>query len=1017
MRRAAVCVALLVIACAGGVSAKVTWQRGPYMETYGLDRPWESKGLTRVTMKPRPGVAEAVLCDKGRATLPLVTPARGKPNSAYYRQVAASLKKYLDAATGASFKVVGDNTNPKRGIFIGPCERAGLKPFIAQAAKLEPEHFLVSAFADGVVLIGRDVDTRDHRGNMGLSMMSRFDARGTYFAACDFLERFVGVRFYLPGDLGTFIPYLNNRTVVEPPVGYTDGPVFEMRLASTGNYLTKDHKLLGYTKREGVLWMIALRNADYYRWKSGHSDNYWHEFYAKDHPEWFAMRADGSRMVGKRGQHSSQRCYSNEEAFQEHLRAIDRYYKTGEGRRKFANTPPNEKYIYWWPNDGYRGCECNGCLALTDKDGPHNMRLRRLIWGYTAKLARAAQKRWPGKTVIGSFYSGWSGGPGDIKLPGNVSFMVMQTWTAYLKEPAYWDSVTKALEAKMALVRSPVAIWEHYTHRPRIANRMDAPYLVPHYLQKYVRYLRGKSSGVYLNGHQTGNFALDGYANYLYKKLLWNPDMDVDAALEEYCRLMFGPASPQALQYYRTVIDRWENVRWQNLSEDELQRPHGGLKWTRYYKDTYPRDVRMKLKSVLAQGLACTTKGTAYHARTDYLVKGVAPFFSQGEFLDQGSVKTAECARLTPKIDGTLDEWKGVSPLTMKNNVNGADVTAWTEVYTAYDSTTFYMAVRAHEPDAIEALPAGGAAMRDKLKLWRHDSVEMFLCTEQPGLKEAMLNLADQYHQFIIDPNGNLFDGYKSINAKGLDATKNIPIKYVARKGKDGYVIEAAIPFAALNAVPPKPGSHWIVNFFRNRPRKGQGEPIHAWSPTLASAHDRSRYGKLVFPSKTVWRSDFTNPKALKQKVWAYRKDTKVTRKVVDGRLVVHVKTGDLGGATYTDVRIDCHTQPSRVLLKKPVKFEWRFRGEGKAGHLYIVARASADGPRAVHLRTITHKARRLLGTGWNVATADKPLLSKGGKPNVTELPSLAHCIVTLRIGPKSDFTFEIDYFKLMERE
>jgi len=679
----------MAIACPGGVSAEVTWQRGPYLETYGLERPWESKGLTPVTMKPQARVAEVVICNQGRAALPLVTPARGKPNSGYYRQVAAFLKTYLEAATGASFEIVVDTTTPKRGLFIGPCECEGLKAFIARAGKLEPEHFLVSAVADGLVLIGRDVGKKDKRGNISLSMRHNRQARGTFFAACDFLERFVGVRFYLPGDLGTYIPYLNNCAVVMPPVGYTDGPAFEMRLASTGNYLTKDHELLGYTRPEGAAWMIALRNADYYGWKSGHTDGYWHTFYAEDHPQWFALRPDGSRMVGKRGEHSSQRCYSNEDAFQEHLRAIDQYYKTGQGRKKFSGCPPNEKYIYWWPNDGFRGCVCKGCLALTDDDAPHNMRLRRLIWGYTAKLARAAQKRWPGKTVIGSFYGSWSGGPGDIKLPGNVSFMLMQTWTAYLKEPAYWDSVTRTLEAKMSLVDSPVALWEHYTHRPRIANRMDAPYLVPHYLQKYVRYLRGKASGVYLNGHQTGSFALDGHANYLYKKLLWNPDLNVDATLEEYCRLMFGPASPEVLYYYSTIIDRWENIRWKNLSEDELRRPHGGLKWTRYYKDTYPRDVRMKLKSALAKGLARTTKGTAYHARTDYLVKGVAPFFSQGEFLDQGSVKTAECARLTPTVDGALEDWKDVRPLTMKNNVNGADVTARTEVYTAYDATTF----------------------------------------------------------------------------------------------------------------------------------------------------------------------------------------------------------------------------------------------------------------------------------------------------------------------------------------
>ena len=69
--------------------------------------------------------------------------------------------------------------------------------------------------------------------------------------------------------------------------------------------------------------MENLRSADYYGLKSGHTDGRWHQSYAEDHPEWFAMRQDGSRMLGKQGKHSSQRCYSNEEAFREHIETIE----------------------------------------------------------------------------------------------------------------------------------------------------------------------------------------------------------------------------------------------------------------------------------------------------------------------------------------------------------------------------------------------------------------------------------------------------------------------------------------------------------------------------------------------------------------------------------------------------------------------------------------------------------------------------------------------------------------------
>jgi len=36
----------------------------------------------------------------------------------------------------------------------------------------------------------------------------------------------------------------------------------------------------------------------------------------------------------------------NEQAFQEHVSAIQRYYDRGEDRELFAGCPPNDKYIY-----------------------------------------------------------------------------------------------------------------------------------------------------------------------------------------------------------------------------------------------------------------------------------------------------------------------------------------------------------------------------------------------------------------------------------------------------------------------------------------------------------------------------------------------------------------------------------------------------------------------------------------------------------------------------------------------
>jgi len=831
------------------------------------------------------------------------------------------------------------------------------------------------------------------------------------FAAIDFLERFVGVRFYMPGDLGVHIPFLNGCALVVPQVTYTDGPAFEQRLSSYGNYLTMDHELLGYTRKQGVAWMIALRTADYYALKSGHTDGYWHTFYAEEHPEWFALREDGSRMIGKRGKLAAQRCYTDEAAFQEHLDAIDHYYKTGEGRKKFANSPPNDKYIYWWPNDGFRGCHCEGCLALTNPDGSYGSMLSPLIWGYTAKLARAIQERWPGKTLVSSFYSRWADGPGDIKLPNNVTFMIVETREAYLKEQVYWDRVTHDLGEKMALAGAPVPLWSHYPHRPRISNRMNAPYLVPHALKKYAQWLRGRSSGAYLNGHQTSSFALDGVVTYLYHKLMWNPDIDVDAMLAEYCRVMFGPAAPEVATYYHTIIERWEGRTWDDLTDEELRNPHGELKWSRYYRDAYPREVRMSLKALLAKAEQQTTDNTVYKARTRWLAQGIQPFLIQGELLDGGNMTTGDCPRSTPTVDGALADWEGQAPILLRNNTNGDAVSVKTELRMAHDAENLYLAVRAFETGAVNAAPPGSP--RD-FPLWRHDSIEVFLCANQPGIEAAGLNTTDQYHQLILDANGNIYDSYKALDAERVDPKVTVDCRHVARQTDDGYTIELAIPYTSLNAIPPTPGTHWFVNVYRNRKRDARpGEALHAWSPTLASAHNTSRFARMDFPAKTVWEADFEQFTEHWQ-VAIPRDDIQVTPTVTDGRLALHVTSDGLkseenqGKGTEINIFMIPKHRPRVGSLDAPVSLKWRFRFKGP-GLLRIRAHAGDKGNK----NRVSHWIYRPANyedAGWVVGIGDKP--DDGGG----ELANLAYCFFALKVLPNADFTFEVDELKVMER-
>ncbi|HUT87969.1 MAG TPA: hypothetical protein VMY37_00590 [Thermoguttaceae bacterium] len=227
-------------------------------------------------------------------------------------------------------------------------------------------------------------------------------------------------------------------------------------------------------------------------------------------------------------------------------------------------------------------------------------------------------------------------------------------------------------------------------------------------------------------------------------------------------------------------------------------------------------------------------------------------------------------------------------------------------------------------------------------------------------------------------------------------------------------MIETAIPYASIGAVPPKAGDHWFVNFCRNRKREElPGESIHSWSPTLASAHDTARFGRLVFPTETIWRSDFSNIDE-DWRIGVPRDDIYVTHTVKDGHLVLHVRSDKLdakenqGESTEINISFKPQRQPYVPKLENPVNLEWRFRFKGP-GLLRIRAHTGAKGNK----QRLSHQILRPAGyedAGWTVGVGDKPDAGGG------ELPNLAYCFFALKVLPNADFIFEVDCIKVVVR-
>lgn len=92
-------------------------------------------------------------------------------------------------------------------------------------------------------------------------------------------------------------------------------------------------------------------------------------------------------------------------------------------------------------------------------------------------------------------------------------------------------------------------------------DRTPAPYLFPHTIQSFYRANRDKTVGSFIHGERD-HWPRQHVSLYCWMKLLWNPEFNVDAAIAEYCRRMYGPAAATMRELIGLQIDGWERSRW-----------------------------------------------------------------------------------------------------------------------------------------------------------------------------------------------------------------------------------------------------------------------------------------------------------------------------------------------------------------------------------------------------------------------------------------------------------------------
>jgi len=343
-------------------------------------------------------------------------------------------------------------------------------------------------------------------------------AEGVSFGVSELLEQ-LGVRWYMPGELGTVVPKeavprlsLQDREHLPSFESRYFGPtwdkVWERRMRFGGVYFPPAHGIkLG-------------KGADF-----------------KSHPEFYAEI--GGKRVNK------QVCVSNPEVLR---RAV-------ATAREYFDTHPKERIYGIGPNDGGNFCECKDCLALDSGDwdpfSAHPSTTDRYIWFFN-RFLEELDKTHPGRSV--AFYAYHS----YLRPPRNVT-----------PNPRILPALAPIALCRVHGLNNPNCPERSYYKTllqewgkllPRVFERgywfnladPGFPFSSVHRMRDEIP--AAKEYGIYGWRTETINhWASELPSHYVAAKLMWDSNADVDALLEDFYQTFFGPAAAPMKDYFQTM--------------------------------------------------------------------------------------------------------------------------------------------------------------------------------------------------------------------------------------------------------------------------------------------------------------------------------------------------------------------------------------------------------------------------------------------------------------------------------
>lgn len=726
------------------------------------------------------------------------------------RLAASELRQFLGQAGIADLPVCTDVADGEAAVVLGGD---------AEAEKLDADGFVIRTAPGRLVIAGKDSrrpfsDFAEilgpfHRAQLCNERLklSALLSQGTLCGVYAFLEDCCGVRFYMPGEDGTVVP---RREEVKLP---------ELAVVRTPRFGYRNPWYCNFPKDEaGALW--------YHRAGFGgrapvviiHSFHLMKAF-QKEHPEFFAL-ADGGRdfdntcAVGGGG-HLCLNAPGLIEAWAAKI-------------RQFFDAYPDMEVYPVAPNDGLtRVCGCPACQAEVRPEAGKGGKFSYHIWKFVDALAREVAKTHPDRFVGCLAYEEFHRPPEGLSFSPNTAVMICG-WRAEMSNDAAFEAFWKAADGWAKKV-GRVYFWSWYlTHWPP-TDRLPAFY--PKAIVRSIARMAETPAckGEFIESENYGTmfpFGTDRMGTpgmthlnlYLTGKLLWNPQLDVRATLDEYYRLFYGPAEKPMRAFWEEAADSFETAiaTRAKASPDEM----------------FPRKTLLSLGRHLDEAAKAAPPGSAYARRIALI---------DGEFRIGAGRLTRMQSAGTPVLEARpVDGAEAVATLKpmrfFASDAGLGEPPTW--VFCGYDRRNVYLKFLCYEPRMANV--CARYDRHDDERMWDDDCIELFFCPDVNDLKRG--------YQFIVNVAGATWDARKlPTNAVAADASWESGAKTTVRREENRWTVEIAVPLASLGVDDVNFAGDMLVNFYRTRNADKAGE-LFAWSPNDVPQHfNPAKFGRLKF--------------------------------------------------------------------------------------------------------------------------------------------------------------------------